>query len=333
MANHYFDRRERAIRDVAPVMALMSFRAFTEPAMADKRPPAVEASSLHAADLELARDIDLYTIYLETVWVNHPYYLKEFRKKVDQMRFRDIEKFDFVPFCRDLRHSFRFWQDHWRPSQPSPRTGKIVPYPERGEKDLYLVTIKGYLYHLCGEISDDFTKTIRDIRAFVKVREIWVANNRLELNGEAAREYTYLIHGLNENALDYPRVPRVLAKILQKMEEFKQLEEKKARLIAQDKVRIAKLWEDDGGEWDEIEELEAELEILEELESEDSSNATIILTPNDSNTDEYMSALEFQLAEAKRNPESLEEKTKELNLSIKTLKANIRAQKEKAIIL
>jgi hypothetical protein len=297
MTNHYFDRREEEISDVVPVMALMSFREFTKPTMADNRPPAVELT-LHAADLELARDINLYTGYLETVWVNHPHYLKEFQRQVDQMRFHDIKEFDFAPVCGNLDYDFQSWQEHWRPSQPHPRTENLVSYPRRGEIDPYLITIRGYLHYLCGEVRDNFTETVKDIRAFLKVGEIWVANNPRQLNGEERGECPDTYHRLDENAPDYPQIPRVLAKVLHKMEEFKQLEKEKARLIAEDKARIAKLWEDDGDEWDEIEALEAELEILEELDDEDSNNASIIFTPDYSDTDERMAAVKVPLPDS-----------------------------------
>jgi hypothetical protein len=95
MSNRYIDRRLAEKRNVVPVIALMSFREFTEPALPDNPPPATEPV-LHAADLELAQDIDLYTNYLETVWINHPQYLREFQKRVDQMRFHDIKGFNFA---------------------------------------------------------------------------------------------------------------------------------------------------------------------------------------------------------------------------------------------
>jgi hypothetical protein len=170
-----------------------------------------------------------------------------------------------------------------------------VSYPRRGGKDLYLVTIRGYLHYLCGEVRDDFTETVKSICGFLKVREIRVANNRSELNGEEHHECLDIYQDLDEDTSGYPPVPRVLAKILQKMQEFKRLKEEMARLEAEDQARIDNLWEDDDNEWDDVEELEAELEILEELEDEESSNATIILTPDESDTDEYMTALEVQL--------------------------------------
>lgn len=95
----------------------MTFREFTKPPMEENRPPAVE-TTLYAADLELAKDIDLYIKYLDTVWKNHPNYLESFLRELDEMRARDIEEFTFFPYGGDELISFRPWRSRWRPSQP-----------------------------------------------------------------------------------------------------------------------------------------------------------------------------------------------------------------------
>jgi hypothetical protein len=57
---------------------------------------------------------------------------------------------------------------------------------------------------------------------------------------------------------------------------------------------MEKLLEDEGNEWDEVEELEAEIEVLEEIEDEDDNKRTVSPTPDDSDSDEYLPAVEVQ---------------------------------------